>query len=141
LDIRTNGADGLCWRWPALGIARWRSMSGAPTGRIVDSCGAGDWLTAGILVGIRGLGWPDGVPAVERILRQAQGLAAWSCGFAGAKGALYEAGPSAARRHAGGETRDATATAVDPLLERAMDASQCCVSCSPSPSWSARPAF
>ena len=99
-EVCTRGAEGLDWRWPARGLTQWQSLRSVPANAIVDTCGAGDWLTAGILVGL--MEGRPGTPhevleATTHILHCAQRLAAWSCGFEGARGALYTSGPSAAR--------------------------------------------
>lgn len=128
LEIRTRGAQGLQWRWRGEGIAEWQSMAAVGASRVVDTCGAGDWLTSGILIGLlehRGA-WDErvGVTALHSILENAQQLAAWSCGYAGARGALYESGPSVARAI----VRPSFATpATDPLPESAM--SHGCLAC------------
>lgn len=100
LVVHTMGADGLRWKWPKLGVADWDLMPAVKAARVVDTCGAGDWLTSGILFGLRE--YADGIElgarrCAEQIIRSAQQLAAWSCGFAGARGALYEEGPAVAR--------------------------------------------
>ncbi len=96
--------------------------------RVVDTCGAGDWLTSGILFGLRehaeGLEVGAGRCA-EKILRSAQQLAAWSCGFAGARGALYEEGPAGARSILGASRIKPVRRA--PLPEPSM--ASVCVSC------------
>lgn len=101
LEVRTSGAEGLQWRWPGRTVDGWRSMEAIHASRVVDTCGAGDWLTAGILVGLlEHLECPRGqasVSVLEEVLRSAQHLAAWSTGYAGARGALYESGPAVAR--------------------------------------------
>lgn len=101
LEVRTSGAQGLQWRWPGKAMAQWRSMAAVQAPRVVDTCGAGDWLTAGILIGLlepmARLEEPPAPPALDEILRCAQLLAAWSTGYAGARGALYESGPAVAR--------------------------------------------
>lgn len=101
LEVRTSGARGLQWRWPGKAVTEWRSMEAVQTPRVVDTCGAGDWLTAGILIGLLEPPVPlqdQTVPsALEEVLRSAQHLAAWSTGYAGARGALYESGPAVAR--------------------------------------------
>lgn len=100
LEVRTSGAQGLQWRWPSRTVDGWRSMEAVHASRVVDTCGAGDWLTAGILVGLlEQLECPQNqtLSALEEVLRNAQQLAAWSTGYAGARGALYEVGPAVAR--------------------------------------------
>lgn len=101
LEVRTKGAAGLQWRWARHEIHQWQSMASIHVANVVDTCGAGDWLTSGILIGLLERGdtratW-SGVTAMEQVLRRAQQLAAWSCGYAGARGALYESGPAVAR--------------------------------------------
>ncbi|MGB3460770.1 MAG: PfkB family carbohydrate kinase [Rhodanobacter lindaniclasticus] len=101
LEIRTSGAQGLQWRWPSKAIDEWRSMEAVHVSRVVDTCGAGDWLTAGVLIGLleplESLHEQAEPSAFEEVLRSAQQLAAWSIGYAGARGALYESGPAVAR--------------------------------------------
>jgi hypothetical protein len=85
---------------PSDGKDDWHLMPAVKAARVVDTCGAGDWLTSGILFGLRE--YADGIElgarrCAEQIIRSAQQLAAWSCGFAGARGALYEEGPAVAR--------------------------------------------
>ena len=101
LKVHTMGAEGLRWRWPAIGVNSWQELPAVATRRVVDTCGAGDWLTSGILFGLRedACNLEFGARScVEQIIRSAQALAAWSCGFEGARGALYEQGPAAARQ-------------------------------------------
>lgn len=128
LKVHTLGADGLRWRWPKHGIAGWQHMSAIRADRVVDTCGAGDWLTSGILFGLRE--HTDEINrgarrCAEQILRSAQQLAAWSCGFAGARGALYEQGPAVARSILGASS--ISSVRRDPLPEPTM--STACVSC------------
>lgn len=99
LTVQTLGARGVRWRWERYGQADWQTLAATQLQRVVDTCGAGDWLTSGILMGLSRRGFTrDRRPgkAIFQILDRAQRLAAWSCGFAGARGALYEAGPAAA---------------------------------------------
>lgn len=101
LEVQTLGSHGLQWRWASHGVANWQAMEAVGAVNVVDTCGAGDWLTSGILIGLleeAGVRseW-DYASTIEQTLRSAQQLAAWSCGYAGARGALYESGPSMAR--------------------------------------------
>lgn len=94
LVVETLAADGLRWRWINRGVLSWEQLP-APRDPdpILDTCGAGDWLTAGMLVYAQhrgGLAELDAEHA-QAMLRHAQRLAAWSCSFVGARGAQYEA--------------------------------------------------
>ena len=128
LEVHTMGAQGLRWRWPRLGVADWHPMPAVKAQRVIDTCGAGDWLTSGILFGLRE--YADGIElgarrCAEQIIQSAQQLAAWSCGFAGARGALYEEGPAVARAILGASKIDPVRLA--PLPEPSMATS--CASC------------
>ncbi|WP_250628390.1 PfkB family carbohydrate kinase [Pinirhizobacter soli] len=127
LEIRTQGARGLQWRWPKQQIARWQSMDAVSASRVVDTCGAGDWLTSGILIGLleqMRSQWGS-ISALERILSNAQQLAAWSCGYAGARGGLYESGPSVARAVV--QPGEPSLVVHDPLPEPSISVS--CAAC------------
>ena len=93
LEIRTLGRDGLVFHSPWLGTT-WHRIDSIPAPTIVDACGAGDWCTAGIIAmlgsaGKAGLASCSG-PDVLRALRFGQALAAWNCGFEGARGGMYQ---------------------------------------------------
>lgn len=114
LEIETLGADGLRYRSPLTSWS-WKkrdALSGPPT---VDTAGAGDWCTAGLLSRLA-TGGLDGFlttteDELEQAISRAQAAAAIACAFAGARGAMYAlgrarfrqalahlAGPSAVRR-------------------------------------------
>ena len=64
---------------------------GAP--RLADTCGSGDWCTTGLIAkaaygGRKGL-CRAGAGGVRAALRYGQTLAAWNCGFEGARGGMY----------------------------------------------------
>ncbi len=95
LEIQTLGADGLRYRsWvPQARTRGWKHLSALPASLLADTCGAGDWCTAGIIAKIGAAGH-DGLLEVDRVrLREAlmygQALAAWNCGFEGARGGMY----------------------------------------------------
>lgn len=82
LQVVTNGANGLRWR---VGDKPWREQTAFKV-VAVDSCGAGDWLTAGLLSQL-----PEGTTdcddeIIGHALRFGQGLAAYSCMRIGAAG-------------------------------------------------------
>lgn len=90
LEIVTLGADGVRYRRRAGG---WRSVAGPPLDHVVDSAGAGDWFSAALLHLI-GAGpseldrCSDG--QLTDAIAAAQEVAAWSCGFVGARGAMVK---------------------------------------------------
>jgi fructokinase len=80
LQIETLGAAGLRFR---VGGRRWKELQAVKT-TVVDSGGAGDWLTAALLTNLQSL-IPDALKDVEDGLRRAQALAALSCRLVGAR--------------------------------------------------------
>ena len=98
LEVRTLGDDGLEYRHRfGRDVSRWMHLGAVSTPRVVDTCGAGDWCTAGLIAetavgGRKGLcrAGPRGVRAA---LRRGQILAAWNCGFEGARGGMYAVAP------------------------------------------------
>jgi len=94
VEVQTLGERGLKYRH-RLGRSRsdWLHLDAIQAPRLADSCGAGDWSTAGLLAkaaadGVRGLR-ATGAQGVRDALRYGQALAAWNCGFEGARGGMY----------------------------------------------------
>lgn len=94
LEIQTLGSEGLRFRLPRKRRhSGWRTMNAAPTPVVRDSCGSGDWCTAGILsrLAVRGVDTLDQatVSSVNAALKFGQKLASWNCAFEGARGGMY----------------------------------------------------
>jgi len=95
LLIETLGSEGLRYQHVRSGTVRdtWQYLGSAPTPEVRDTAGAGDWCTAGLLhqAGRSGaLGFSE-LPeeAIEQSLMLGQTVAAWNCGFEGARGGMY----------------------------------------------------
>lgn len=94
LEIQTMGEAGLRYRISKPGVAyTWRSSPAKSLVRFVDSCGAGDWCTAGIIAQIGKLG-AEGlkklrVSEIVKAIKAGQALSAINCEFPGARGGLY----------------------------------------------------
>jgi sugar/nucleoside kinase (ribokinase family) len=92
IEIETLGSAGVRYRF---GKRRWIEMGAYALARPIDTSGAGDWLTAGLVHklcqrGRRGL---DKVTEhqVEDAIKLGQAMATWNCQFQGARGAMYGA--------------------------------------------------
>jgi fructokinase len=94
LEIQTRGSQGLRFRHRLGGsVSAWKQLSAITPPRLADTCGSGDWCTAGLIakigsggqVGLR----KSGVRGIEAALQYGQALAAWNCGFEGARGGMY----------------------------------------------------
>ena len=94
LEVQTLGERGLKYRHRlGRGGSRWMFFKAISAPRLSDTCGAGDWCTAGLIakaaaggqIGFR----RAGARAVRAALRYGQMLAAWNCGFEGARGGMY----------------------------------------------------
>jgi sugar/nucleoside kinase (ribokinase family) len=94
LEVQTLGSEGLRYRHrfddrPSA----WVRMDAVHAPKLADTCGAGDWCTAGLIAkaaarGLAGLR-KGGADSVQQALRFGQTLAAWNCGFEGARGGMY----------------------------------------------------
>jgi fructokinase len=94
LEIQTLGAAGLRYRHRMdKNQSTWRHLDAVPAPRLADTCGSGDWCSAGLLSKLAAEGLSSLMSAdiehVEAALRHGQALAAWNCGFEGARGGMY----------------------------------------------------
>jgi fructokinase len=94
LEVQTLGTDGLRYRHRlGAGISEWAHLSAINAPNLVDSCGSGDWCTAGLLTKVAAhgqVGLRDVTGgSIQQALRYGQALAAWNCGFEGARGGMY----------------------------------------------------
>jgi len=90
LEIETLGAAGLRYRRPG---SKWKEMESFHADHILDTSGAGDWCTAGILHslcqnGLKGL-LKASSDEIRHGLRIGQAMGAWACQFEGARGGMY----------------------------------------------------
>jgi fructokinase len=94
LEVQTLGLDGL--RYRTLHRKRhdgWRALKAVPAGCTVDSCGSGDWCTAGMIATMAAEGRAafesSTLAEIKDGLVYGQELAAWNCSFEGARGGMY----------------------------------------------------
>lgn len=95
LLVRTKGKNGLefSYRNKNNTMSKWIHLSAQPVPKLVDSSGAGDWCTAGLLFNLISK-FPKSRPYLSKTdviaaLEFGQALSAISCGFVGAQGMLY----------------------------------------------------
>lgn len=93
-EIQTLGTRGLRFRKHASSReAEWSALEAVEALRLVDTCGAGDWCTAGFLFAVAqqcsNRARLENLDIFSLALRQGQAYAAWACGFEGARGAMY----------------------------------------------------
>ncbi len=112
LEIKTFGGRGLVCRSPVFGKRAWTHMPAIPAPIVKDTCGAGDWCSAGIIAALGAdglLGLLEASPVrIAEALRYGQALAAWNCKFDGARGGMYNTEPRTLTRYLEkllGETR------------------------------------
>jgi fructokinase len=94
VEVQTLGAEGLRYRHRlGKGISTWLHLNAIPAPRLVDTCESGDWCTAGFATKAAAGGQAGmlqgGADGIRRALRYGQALAAWNCGFEGARGGMY----------------------------------------------------
>lgn len=96
LEIRTMGGAGLAYRSriEKCSTNGWQHIDAYPAMMLRDSAGAGDWCTAGIIHTVGRGGIAEFCLMTPEKLYEAlcfgQALAAWNCGFEGARGGMYE---------------------------------------------------
>ena len=96
LLIETSGEEGLRFRarLPGVRNKRWKLMPAIQAQKVRDTAGCGDWCTAGILHILATDAARSFFSADEELLTEAirygQALAAWNCGFEGARGGMYD---------------------------------------------------
>jgi fructokinase len=90
LAIITYGTDGLEYRVHGFrGMFQgWRTLAATPLVRSIDSCGSGDWLTAGFLHSLFGVNdlTDESLSKIGASLKFGQALAALNCLLPGARG-------------------------------------------------------
>ncbi|MDE2664537.1 MAG: carbohydrate kinase family protein [Acidobacteriota bacterium] len=94
LEVQTLGENGLRYRHRFGRLpSKWLYLNAIPVPRLADSCGAGDWVTAGFLAKSTARGMVQlrrgGAKRIREALRYGQALASWNCGFEGARGGMY----------------------------------------------------
>lgn len=132
LWIETRGTEGLRWS-RGSDFGRLSTLPRVHNPRAVDACGAGDWFTSALLFGLAHAGARpsdlcDG--RLTEILEAASRVAAWSCGFLGARGALYEADVQDFFDHMG--MRSTEAVRARAPLSRPVPHADLCRSCDPA---------
>lgn len=98
LEVRTLGAQGLKYRHRLdRGASNWNHLAAIPAPRLADTCGSGDWCSAGLIAQVAAAGQEGlrraGANGVRAALHYGQTLAAWNCGFEGARGGMYAVSP------------------------------------------------
>ncbi|QEK50680.1 carbohydrate kinase [Pedobacter aquae] len=92
LEIQTLGSLGLKYR--KKGEKSWTKLAGYSIENVIDSAGAGDWLTSGIIMNLfknKGSNLSElSTDKIEFALHFGQALSAMNCTFEGARGLMYE---------------------------------------------------
>lgn len=95
VEIQTLGRGGVRHRYRDARDRRtiWHHSDAPQLANLVDSCGAGDWFTAGIIQalcrkGVTYLSHPT-LAEINRAIAFAQRLSVWNCGYIGARGGMY----------------------------------------------------
>ncbi len=94
VEVQTLGRYGLKFRHRfERKVSNWCVLDAVTAPYLADTCGSGDWCTAGLLAEIATKGQAGlhhtGAEGVQAALRYGQTLAAWNCGFEGARGGMY----------------------------------------------------
>jgi sugar/nucleoside kinase (ribokinase family) len=92
IEIETLGSAGVRYR---LGKKAWIEMGAYSIASPIDTSGAGDWFTAGVIHGLCQSGTKGLFKVPDRRIKQAiklgQAMATWNCQFPAARGGMYGA--------------------------------------------------
>ncbi len=96
IEIQTMGREGLIFRssLPNAKSEEWTKLPATAVEQVEDTCGCGDWTTAGLISklcdveGVEGLKTKS-LKDIMRALNFGQALASWNCRFVGARGGMY----------------------------------------------------
>lgn len=94
VEVQTVGVNGLRYRHRfGRTVSTWKQLHAVQTAHLADTCGSGDWCTAGLISAVAASGLEGlvqgGAEGVIEGLRFGQRLAAWNVGFEGARGGMY----------------------------------------------------
>lgn len=94
LEVQTLGSRGLRFRHKFDGVASdWKELEAVLISDVVDTCGSGDWCTAGVLSRLADNGQAGfrnhATDTIADALQYGQSLAAWNCRYEGARGGMY----------------------------------------------------
>jgi fructokinase len=138
LEVQTLGDEGLRYRHRlGRGVSDWLHLNAVTAPRLADTCGSGDWCTAGLIAkatsgGLAGLR-EGGAKRIRTALRYGQALAAWNCGFEGARGGMYAVTRETFHEQLSalltGQLDKVTDTVIDTGSESLVD----CPACPPKP--------
>lgn len=94
IEIQTLGVNGLRYRHRLAGkVSDWEILPAFVAPRFLDSCGSGDWCSAGLLSKIASAGLSGlksgSVERLRKAMCYGQAMAALNCAFEGARGGMY----------------------------------------------------
>lgn len=94
LVIETQGAAGLKYKYRGSAASKgWKRIPAVATQSVIDTAGAGDWCTVGIIsrLGILGVAGLERASSesIEAALTAGQAMASWTCQYHGARGGMY----------------------------------------------------
>jgi fructokinase len=103
LQIETLGELGLRYRVRKAkkSLGEWITLDACSVEHEIDTAGAGDWCTAGIISRVASSGVAGfrelSAATFREAIRFGQALGAWTCGFEGARGGMYSVSRSTFR--------------------------------------------
>lgn len=138
LEVQTRGARGLRYRHRfGRRVSDWSYLEAISAPRLADTCGAGDWCTAGLIAKAAGGGLEGlrkaGARGVRTALRYGQALASLNCGFEGARGAMYSVAKEEMERRVKRLVRGHVDEIEDTPLGDGWTHSVTCPACPPVP--------
>lgn len=138
LEVQTLGERGLRYRHrQGCSLSDWTQLDAVTAPRLADTCGSGDWVTAGLLAKVAGAGLAGlkgaSTEGIRDGLRYGQALAAWNCGFEGARGGMYAVPPEALSDQIAALMGGRLDCIIEPGAKAGADVIVDCPACPPLP--------
>jgi sugar/nucleoside kinase (ribokinase family) len=143
VEVQTLGAAGLRFRHRlGKGLSDWKALDAVRAPRVADTCGSGDWCTAGLVERLAAGGQKGlrtaGTKELRTALRYGQALAAWNCGFEGARGGMYAIDRAALDIQIDALVSGKTSGLAEAPAKAVAGKAVACPACPPNPRNSAR---
>lgn len=141
VEVQTLGEQGLKYRHRfGKSPSDWTHLDAVAAPRLADTCGSGDWCTAGLIAKAAAGGQAglrrSGARGVRAALRYGQALAAWNCGFEGARGGMYAMDRKAFDEQISALMSGQVGEVVESSVEDGPESLVACPACPPkSPPW------
>lgn len=136
VEVQTLGDRGLKYRHRfGRTSSDWINLNAIAAPRLTDTCGSGDWCSAGLIAKAASGGQAglrrSGARGLRDALRYGQALAAWNCSFEGARGGMYAVTREVFHKQIGALLSGQLDKVAEVVVERSLQSLVDCPACPP----------